>query len=105
MAEQKRRNMNPKHKRVATAKAMKHYIYTVTIHKADPDEIGYWAEVPSLPGCVSEGDTYEQTLANIQEAMQLYLDGLVQEGLPIPKERAAQAPKQVVMHVDVPAAV
>lgn len=38
----------------------------VLIHPAE--EGGYWAEAPALPGCVSEGDTLDETLANIREA-------------------------------------
>jgi predicted RNase H-like HicB family nuclease len=44
---------------------MKFYIH---IHKADVG--GYWAEVPALPGCVSEGETEEELVANIKEAIQ-----------------------------------
>lgn len=35
---------------------------------------GYTVTVPSLPGCISEGDSREEALANIREAIQLYLD-------------------------------
>ena len=35
---------------------------------------GYTVHVPSLPGCISEGDTYEEALANIREAIALYLE-------------------------------
>ena len=38
------------------------------------DEGGFTATVPSLPGCISEGDTREEALKNIQEAIQLYLE-------------------------------
>ncbi len=38
------------------------------------DEGGYTAYVPSLPGCISEGDTAEEALANIREAAELYLE-------------------------------
>lgn len=38
------------------------------------DEGGYTAIVPSLPGCISEGDTREEALRNIQEAIELYLE-------------------------------
>ncbi len=38
------------------------------------EEGGYTAFVPSLPGCISEGDTCEQALANIEEAIELYLE-------------------------------
>ena len=35
---------------------------------------GFTAHVPSLPGCISEGDTVEEALANVQEAISLYLE-------------------------------
>lgn len=38
------------------------------------EEGGYTAVVPALPGCISEGETREDALANIQEAIQLYLE-------------------------------
>lgn len=38
------------------------------------DEGGYTVHVPSLPGCISEGDSVEEALANIQEAIELYLE-------------------------------
>jgi predicted RNase H-like HicB family nuclease len=49
------------------------------------DEGGYTVYVPSLPGCISEGDTDEEAMANIQEAVELYLepvedDWIVEEG-------------------------
>ena len=37
------------------------------------DEGGYTAYVPSLPGCISDGETIEESLANIKEAIELYL--------------------------------
>ncbi len=38
------------------------------------DEGGFTAIVPALPGCISEGDTREEALANVQEAIRLYLE-------------------------------
>jgi predicted RNase H-like HicB family nuclease len=38
------------------------------------EEGGYTAIIPSLPGCISEGDTKEEALKNIQEALELYLE-------------------------------
>lgn len=48
-------------------------------------EGGFTAEVPDLPGCVSEGNTLEGTEKNIKEAIQLYLETLEARGLPIPQ--------------------
>lgn len=44
----------------------------------DSEEGGYTVHVPSLPGCISEGDTREQALVNIREAIELYLEPVVQ---------------------------
>ena len=43
----------------------------VVIHEAE--EGGYWAEVPSIPGCATQGDTFEELLENIYEAIEGYL--------------------------------
>jgi predicted RNase H-like HicB family nuclease len=53
-----------------------------------PGEDGYWvAECPSLPPCISQGRTKEEALANIREAIQLYIEVLQQEGRSIPEDR------------------
>ena len=44
----------------------------VILHPAD--EGGFWAEVPALPGCVSEGETEAEALANVREAAEGWLD-------------------------------
>ncbi len=46
----------------------------VVLHKAE--EGGYWVEVPSLPGCYSQGDTKQGALQNIREALLLHLESL-----------------------------
>ena len=40
----------------------------VVVHEAE--EGGYWAEVPAIPGCATEGDTIEELLANVREAIE-----------------------------------
>ena len=51
-------------------------------------EDGYWvAEVPSLPGCLSQGSTREEAIENIKEAIRGYVAALEQDGLPVPEER------------------
>ena len=45
--------------------------FTVLIHEAE--EGGYWAEVPALPGCVSQGDSLDELIANVREAVEGYL--------------------------------
>lgn len=50
-----------------------------------PGEDGYWvAECPSLPGCVSQGQTKEEAIANIKEAIHAYIAALEEGGLPVP---------------------
>ena len=51
--------------------------FDVVIAK-DPDG-GYYAYVPQLPGCYTQGETVEETLENIKEAIELYLDVLSEE--------------------------
>lgn len=51
--------------------------YLVTLREAE--EGGYTVEVPALPGCISEGDTYEEALANIRDAIEAYLAELGDE--------------------------
>ena len=53
-----------------------------------PGEDGFWvAECPSLPGCVSQGETREQTIVNIREAIEGYILALKEDRLPVPEER------------------
>lgn len=57
----------------------------VIIH---PGEDGYYvAEVPSLPGCISQGMTKEEAITNIKEAIQGYIAALEEDNLPVPEER------------------
>ena len=54
---------------------------TVTI---DRDEDGVWVvECPAIPGCVSQGQTKEEALANIREAIELCMEVRAKEGLPL----------------------
>jgi len=51
----------------------------------EQDEDGvYVAEVPSLPGCISQGETREEAIDNIREAISVYLESLKAHGDPIP---------------------
>lgn len=53
-----------------------------------PDEDNCWiAECPSLPPCISQGETKKEAIANIKEAIQLYLEVLRDEGRSIPEDR------------------
>ncbi len=43
----------------------------IIVHKGE--DSGYWAEVPALPGCATQGETFEELLENLYEAVELYL--------------------------------
>jgi len=52
-----------------------------------PGEDGFWvAECPSLRGCVSQGETREDAVHNIREAIDLYIEALTEDNLPVPEE-------------------
>jgi len=55
--------------------------FTITV---DRDEDGVWiTECPSIPGCVSQGQTREEAITNIQEAIRLCLEVRAERGLPL----------------------
>ena len=58
--------------------------YTVILQQEDDE--GYVAMAPALPGCVSQGDTRNEALANIREAIEAYLEDCREAGDPIPTE-------------------
>ena len=63
----------------------------------EPNELGgYTVMVPLLPGCISEGDTKEEALANIREAIELYIESLQADGESIPTEETVE---EVVVEV------
>ncbi len=55
----------------------------------EKDEAGYYAaEVPALPGCLSQGRTYDEALANIKEAIELHIESMVAHGEEVPEDFA-----------------
>lgn len=59
--------------------------YAMVIEKGDKN---YSAYLPDLPGCVTTGDTIEELKHNMQEAIELHLEGLREDGLPVPEPSA-----------------
>ncbi|HIE55729.1 MAG TPA: type II toxin-antitoxin system HicB family antitoxin [Chromatiaceae bacterium] len=57
--------------------------FTVVI---EPDEDAYHAFVPALPGCHTFGETVDEVLMFIKEAIALYIEGLIENGQPVPAE-------------------
>ena len=68
--------------------------YAIVIEKGEGN---YGAYVPDLPGCVATGDTVEEVEREIQEAIEFHLEGLREDGMPIPE------PSSRVEYVDVAA--
>lgn len=60
------------------------YNYTVILEREE--EGGYHAFCLMLKGCHSQGDSFEETIENITEAIELYLESLMADNEPIPKE-------------------
>ena len=55
----------------------------------EPEAIGgFSVYVPGLPGCASQGETRSEALAHIREAIEAYLLGLRDDGLPVPSDRS-----------------
>jgi predicted RNase H-like HicB family nuclease len=69
------------------------YNYTVILEKEE--EGGYHVFCPSLKGCHSQGDSYEEAITNITEAMQLYIESLIADNLSIPKEDLIVTPLSI----------
>ena len=46
--------------------------FHIVVH--EESEGGYWAEVPALPGCLTQGETLEDVMVNVREAIDLYLE-------------------------------
>lgn len=63
---------------------MKEYQFTVVI---EPDEQGYHAYVPSLPGCHSFGETVEEAQTNILEAIEVHIESMLADGESVPVQR------------------
>ena len=68
--------------------------YAIVIEKAPTN---YSAYVPDLPGCVAASATVEETKSLLREAIELHLDGMREDGHPIPQ------PTSVVEYLQVPA--
>ncbi len=52
-----------------------------------PGEDNFWvAECPSLPGCISQGGTKEKAIINIKETINIYIETLEEDNLPVPSE-------------------
>ena len=62
----------------------------------EPTDTGYSAYSPDLPGCVSTGATHEEVEHNMQEAIELHLEGLREEGYSVPEPSTSSLYVEVV---------
>lgn len=60
--------------------------YTILVHQAE--EGGFWSEVPSLPGCYSQGETIDEAMRNAKEAIESYLIALKDDLMEAPIEES-----------------
>jgi predicted RNase H-like HicB family nuclease len=68
--------------------------YAIVVEKANRN---YAAYVPDLPGCVATGPTVEATEKLLREAIELHVQGLIEDGLPVPE------PSSLVDYLEIPA--
>ena len=83
-------------------KTLKQTIHQYTaVFEPDEEKGGYTVTIPSLPGCISEGDTFEEALHNIQEAASLYLEvmGKRREEIPAEDKGVIVSPVEVYARV------
>ena len=73
----------------------KSYNYTVLLEKEEDG--GYHAFCPILRGCHSQGDTFEEAIADITEAIELYIESLIADSQPIPRENLIVKPLSVLV--------
>jgi predicted RNase H-like HicB family nuclease len=64
--------------------------YKFTVVFEQDDDGGYVVRCPSLPGCYSQGDTYDEALANIRSAIALVIEDMRESGEAIPQEARAE---------------
>ena len=74
---------------------MTEFIYWPVVIEKDAD--GYFAYCPALQGCYTQGDTYEEVVANIRDAIQLHVADRIASGEPLPEVEAVS-----VMALEVP---
>ncbi|MBU2579045.1 type II toxin-antitoxin system HicB family antitoxin [Patescibacteria group bacterium] len=77
-------------------KSTKIYKYTAIFEPAE--EGGYIVTVPMLPGCVTEGDTFEEAQEMTKDAIQCYIESLIKHKEPVPEE----SKKEFIGTIEVP---
>ena len=78
--------------------------YPLTI-EAQPQDGGYLAYFPILPGCQTWGDTYEAAVRNAEEALAVYIETLIANGDPVPEPELSASPTAlgIIVRTDIAA--
>src|SRR5664280_2114248 len=71
-------------------KTLAHYMSLPYPLEIIPDEGGFVATIPDLPGCMSSGTTLEEALKGLEEAKELWLEGRLEDNEPIPEPTAVE---------------
>jgi predicted RNase H-like HicB family nuclease len=74
---------------------MKEYNYIIILEREEDG--GYHAFCPALPGCHTQGDTYDEAMENIKDAIKLYIESLKAHQDPIPEEDITIKPLKVIV--------
>lgn len=74
---------------------MREYNYTIILEREEDG--GYHAFCPTLPGCHTQGDTFDEAMENIKDAIKLYIESLKAHKEPIPEEDITIKPLKVVV--------
>jgi len=61
-------------------------VYNYRVLLAPEPEGGFTVTVPTLPGCITYGETIDESISNVKEAIELYIESLVADGEPVPTE-------------------
>jgi predicted RNase H-like HicB family nuclease len=73
--------------------------YTYTIHIEPAEEGGYVVTVPALPGCVTQGETYQEAITMAQEVIEGFVEALAKAGQPIPVEPEPTRPVDALVQI------
>lgn len=76
---------------------MKSLVYTVNIEPVE--EGGYFVSVPALPGCFTQGETYDEAMRMAEDAIRLWVETLEKNGEPVPHEPLPSGPSSVLLRV------
>jgi antitoxin HicB len=73
--------------------------YTYTAHFEPAEEGGYVVTVPALPGCVTQGETYEEAAAMAEECIRGFVEALAKAGQPVPREVESDRPVEALIQI------